>query len=377
MRIVACALAALTLTACASVPPVPNARPLNAQHIAALNGTSVAVNENNSGVMKSWFRQDSSAAAASQGLLGVLVGAAIDGIMNYAPSRRARSVANELAEVMPADVLNESLVRAFSSQIATGTPGDGVVVSDVRTVQKVTSPGVVDDALEVATSYLLSEDATTLQVSVTLTYENAGMPYVTPYTFEGAPPKTELTGPLYRNTFTYSSQQLPVPVLTPELRERLIASIRQNALDENGAAPVEGTDAFKSMTKELEEANDDRLTKAEIAIFLAREWTKDNGALLRAEIDNAHAFIAKYAVLDINRTAIPSLNGVDELVETMADGRTVRRGGPGVTAGSYVSLPGNVSDFVTYGNAAAIAEVNETRIRNIQEQARAARSAAR
>lgn len=377
MRIIACALAALSLAACASVPPVPNARPLNTQQIEALGATSVAVNENNSGVMKSWFRQDSSAAAASQGLLGVLVGAAIDGIMNYAPSRRARGVADELAEVMPADALNESLVRHFNDQIASGTPGEGVLVSDVRTVQKLTSPGVVDDAVEVSTSYLLSEDATALQVSVTLTYQSASIPYVTPYTFEAAPPKTELTGPLYRNTFTYSSEQLPVPVLTPELRERLIASIRQNSLDENGAPPTEGSDGFKSMTRELEEANDERLTKAEIAIFLAREWTRDNGALLRAEINNAHAFTARYAVLDLNRTAIPSLNGVDELVETLPDGRTVRRVGLGVTAGSYVSLPGNVSDFVTYGNASAIAEVNETRIRNLQEQARAARSAAR
>lgn len=375
MRIVVCALAALSLVACASVPPVPNARPLNAQHIEALGATPVAITENNTGVMKSWFRQDSSAAAASQGLIAVLVVAAIDGIMNIAPSRRARSAANELAEVMPADVLNESLVRHFTSQIASGAPGEGVVVSDVHTVQKLTAPGAVDDALEVSTSYLLSEDASTLQVSVTLTYENAAIPYVTPYSFEGAPPKTELTGPLYRNTFTYSSEQLPLPVLTPELRERLIASIRENARDEAGNPPAEGTDAFKSMTKELEEANDDRLTKGEIAIFLAREWTRDNGALLRAEIDNAHAFIARYAVLDMNRTAIPSLTGVDELVETMPSGRTVRRVGPGVMAGSYVSLPGNVSDFVTYGNAAAVAEVNETRIRNIQEQARAARPA--
>jgi hypothetical protein len=375
MRIVACAVAALTLAACASVPPVPNARPLNAQHIEALGATSVAVTENNGGVMKSWFRQDSSAAAASQGLLGVLVGAAIDGIMNFAPSRRARGVANEMAEVMPAEVLNESLARQFSSQIGTAAPGDGVVVSDVRTVQKITTPGTVDDALEVVTSYLLSEDASTLQVSTTLTYQNAGIPYVTPYTFEGAPPKTELAGPLYRNTFTYSSQQLPVPVLTPELRERLIASIRQNALEETGAPPVEGTDAFKSMTRELEEANDDKLTKAEIAIFLAREWTRDNGALLRAEMNSAHAFIARYALLDLNRTAIPSLTGVDELVETMADGRTVRRIGTGVMSGAYLSLPGNVSDFVTYGNAAAIAEVNEARMREIQEQARAAGSA--
>ncbi|MGV8930210.1 MAG: hypothetical protein ACOH1E_10680 [Brevundimonas sp.] len=376
MKIVVCALAALSLAACASVPPVPNARPLNAQHIEALGATSVVVTENNGGVMKSWVRQDSSAAAASQGLIGVLVGAAMDGIMNYAPSRRARSAANELAEVMPAEMLNDSLVQHFSNQITAGSAA-GVTVSDVRTVQKLTSSGAVDDALEASTTYLLSEDASTLQVSMILTYQNASLPYVTPYTFDGEPPQTELTGPLYRNTFVYSSNQLPVPALTPELRQRLIASIRENALDEAGNLPLENSEAFKSMTRELAEANDNKLTKAEIAIFLAREWTRDNGVLLRAEINNAHAFLARYALLDINRTAIPSLTGVDELVETLADGRTVRRGGPGLTAGSYVSLPGNVSDFVTYGNAAAIAEVNETRTRNIQEQARAAARSAR
>jgi hypothetical protein len=370
-----CVLAALSLAACATVEPVPNARPLTADHIEALGPTSVVVAENNTGVMKSWFRQDSSAAAASQGLIGVLVGAAIDGIMNYAPSRRARSAADELAEIMPAEALTESLVQHFSRQIASGAPGEGVVVSDVRTAQKVIEPGAIDDAIEVSTSYLLSEDATTLQVSTIVTYQNADIPYVTPYTFEKAPPNTELTGPLYRNSFTYSSRQLPVPVLTPELRERLIASIRENARDETGALPAEGTDQFKSMNRELEEARDDKLTKAEIAIFLAREWTRDNGALLRAEIENAHAFVAKYALLDMNRTAIPSLTGVDELVETLPDGRTVRRGGPGITAGSYVSLPGDVSDFVTYGNASAIAEVNETRLRAIHDQARAARRA--
>jgi hypothetical protein len=374
-NLVVAALVASSLAACATVEPSPHARPLNAQHIETLGATSVVVTENNTGVMKSWLRQDSSAAAASQGLLGVLIGAAIDGIMNYTPSRRARAAADELAEVMPAEALNESLVQHFTQQVADADQG-GVAVSDVRTVQKLTAPGVVDDALEVTTSYLLSEDATTLQVSVALTYQNAALPYATPYTFEKTP-ETELSGPLYRNTFTYSSNQLPVPTLTPALRERLVASIRENALDEQGNPPAEGTDAFKAMNKELEEAANDTLTKAEISIFLAREWTRDNGALLRAEINNAHAFIAQYAVLDMNRTAIPSLTGVDELVETLPDGRTVRRVGPGVMAGAYVSLPGNVTDFVTYGNAAAIAEVNETRTRAIQEQARAVRAATR
>ena len=58
-----------------------------------------------------------------------------------------------------------------------------------------------------------------------------------------------------------------------------------------------------------------------------------------------------------------------------ASTRSGTRVGPGVMAGSYVSVPGSVTDFVTYGNAVAIAEVNETRIRNLQEQARAARRA--
>lgn len=371
---VACALAALSLAACVTVEPAPNARPLNAAHIEAIGPTTVVVAENNTGVMKSWVRQDSSAAAASQGLIGVLVGAAIDGMMNYGPSRRARAAADELAEVMPAEALNASLVEHFTRQIAASEVGPGVTVSDVRTVQKLSSPEAVDDALEVNTSYLLSEDATTLQVTVGVDYQNAGIPYATPYTFEKAPPKSELSGPLYRNVFTYSSDQLPVPTLTAELRERLIASIHDSARDEAGALPAEGTDEWKAMNRELEDARDDRLTKAEIAIFLAREWTRNDGALLRAEIEKAHAFAARYAVLDMNRTEVPSLTGVDEVVETLSDGRTVRRVGPGVQAGSYVSVPGRVTDFVTYGNAAAIAEVNETRIRNLQEQARAARS---
>jgi hypothetical protein len=374
MRVVVCALAALSVVACASVPPVPQARPLNAQHIEALGPTSVVVTENNSGVMKSWFRQDSSAAAASQGLLGVLVGAAMDGIMNYVPSRRAHRAADELAEVMSAEVINTSLIEHFRAQVASGEAGDGVVVSDVQTVQKLTSPDAVNDALEVTTSYVLAEDASALQVMVTLSYQNAALPYVTPYTFEADPPKTELSGPLYRNVFTYNSRQLPIPALTPELRERLIASIEENSRDEAGAPPVEGSDAFKAMNRELDNARDDNLTKAEIAIFLAREWTRDNGALIRSEIENAHTFIARYALLDMNNTAIPSLTGVDELVETLPDGRTVRRIGSGVMAGSYVSLPDNVTDFVTYGNATAIAQVNQERVRTIQAGARANRA---
>ncbi|HEX8662324.1 MAG TPA: hypothetical protein VF686_10705, partial [Brevundimonas sp.] len=281
MRIVVCALAALSLAACVSVPQVPNARPLNASHIEALGPTPVTVSENNTRVGKAWMAQDSTAAGATQGMIGVLFSVAFDAMMNAGPSRRAAQAADEVAEVMPVDALNASLVEHFRRQAA-AEPASGVTVSDVKLVQRRTAPIVINDNVEVGTSYLLSEDATTLQVVVNLSYTNPAVPYVTPYTFEGAPPKSELTGPLYRNSFTYYSRQLPAPVLTPELRERLIASIQDSARDAAGALPAEGTDAFKAMNRELEQARDDRLTKAEIAIFLTREWSKDNGALLRA-----------------------------------------------------------------------------------------------
>lgn len=361
MRIVVCALAALSMAACASIPPVPNARPLNANHIETLGPTPVTVSENNTGVGKAWLAQDSSAAGASQGMLGVLISAAFDAMMNAGPSRRAVQAADEVAEVMPVDALNTSLVEQLRREAAVAPAGGGVTVSEVKLVQRRTAPITINDNVEVATSYLLSEDATTLQAIFNLSYTNPAVPYVTPYTFEKAPPKSELTGPLYRNTFTWYSRQLPVPVLTPELRERLIASIQDSARDPSGALPVEGTDAFKAMTRELEEARDDRLTKAEISIFLTREWSKDNGALLRAEIEAAHAFLARYAVLDMNRTAIPSLTGQDEIVETMADGRTIRRLGSGVMTGSYVSSPSDVMSFSTYGNSVAVARAHRAR----------------
>lgn len=376
MRIVVCALAALSLAACATTP-VPQARPLNAEQIAAIGPTSVAVTANNNGVAKSWMRQDSSAAGASQGVLGVLVSAAIDGIMNYAPGRRAARQADELAEAMPVERLTTSLADQFRRQIpANPTPG-AIVVSDVVTVQKIEAPAPVNDALEVAANYRMSEDSTTLQVEVALSYLNPDIPYVTPYSFEGSPPREETVGPTYRNTFTYFSQQLPVPVLTAELKERLVASVEENSRDENGALPAEGTDAFKAMTKALEEARDDELSKGEISIFLTREWTRNNGALLQAEIENAHALAARYALLDMNRTAVPSLDGVDEVVETLPDGRIIRRIGSGYMAGSYVSAPSNVTSFTSYGNTISIGRENQARIEALRAAARARSRSAR
>lgn len=371
MRLAICAIASASLLAACTTTPVPNARPLNTAQIEAMGPTPVVVAEENLGVGKSWYMFSSAATGAQFGLIGALTSVVVDAIVNYGPSKRAEKSAAEIAEIMSLEQLNASLVREFQAQAATSANNNGVRFTEISTDQRLIDATPSDDAVNVSTSYVLAEDASTLRIVFQVEYHNAALPYVTPYTFEGAPPKAETQGPTYRNAFTYFSRSLPAPELTPELRERLIASIQDSARDENGALPAEGTTEFKSMTKELELAQDGSLTKDEIAIFLTREWLKDNGALLKAEIANAHAFVARYALLDLNQTAVPSLDGgEDVLVETQADGRTVLRVGSGSMAGSYASFAGNVGNFSTYGNAVSIAKDRAERMQELRKDSR-------
>ena len=86
---------------------------------------------------------------------------------------------------------------------------------------------------------------------------------------------------------------------------------------------------------------------------------RDRGGPLQREVDTAHEFVAKYLVLDINRTAIPSVSGTDELLETLPDDRTVRRIGAGIEAGAYASSAANVMMPATYGNTAAVGKATQ------------------
>lgn len=349
-------------------------RPLKAEYIQQISGTQFAVNENYNGVEKSWFYQSSAAATSQYGIAGAIASAIVDAIVNAGPSRRARASAEEIAATVGVDALNASIVEQLKATIPASPPSAGVYLASVSTNSKIANPGAVQGVAEVATSYTLSEDATVLRIITVVRYENEKMPYATPYTFKGSVPKDETRGPAYRNTFTYYTQPLPLPVLSPELKERLVVSIRESARNDEGVMPEDGSKEHKQMLDEIAEAQDDKLTKGEISIFLSREWVKDDGAPIRREVKAAHDFVAKYVVLDMNRTDIPKLDGTDELLETAADDRTVRRIGPGVQAGSYVSSAGNLDQFSTYGNTISVARANIDRATKARSQARSEKS---
>lgn len=355
----------LALAACATVEPVPVARPLTQASIDALGPTRVSITGNQAGVGKSWYYTEVNGAGA--GLAGAIGGAIAGAIINAAPAARANRQASEIAEVVTPPKLDESMAASVRGHVSPARV-NAVTVSDVVITRKVVTPGDLDDAVEIATNYTLSEDSSVLRVVSVATYKNAAIPYSTPYAFKKQPPASEKTGPVYRNTFTYYSTPLPVPNLTPELKERLVASARESARDENGAMPAEDSREFKALQREIELAQDDKLTGGETSVFLTREWLKDDGAPLAREVEKAHAFVAKYVLLDLNRTAVPSLDGTDELLETTADDRTVRRIGAGAEAGSYVSSAANVTAPATYGNAVAIGKSTVAYVNDLKRQ---------
>jgi hypothetical protein len=363
-RILASAMC-LAVAACAT-EPAPYARPLSQASIAAMGPTHASVTGSEAGVSKAWFYTEVNGGGA--GLVGAIAGAIAAAIINAGPSARAHKQADEVAKVEPVDGLNASLVAAVKDAAAKTAPG-GVTFDDTVLTYKAVSPDPMDDTVEITTAYTLSEDSSVLRVVATASYSNQAIPYKTPYTFKKSVPASETKGPLYRNTFTYYSTPLPVPTLTPELRERLIANIKESARTASGDLPAEGTSEYKSMQREITLANDDKLTPNEVSLFLTREWLSNNGAKIQEEVSRAHAFIARYVAQDINRTAIPSLTGEDELIETGADRRTVRRIGKGVEAGSYVSSAADVTQFATYGNTVAVSKSTVAFVKDLKEKA--------
>jgi hypothetical protein len=357
----------LAVAACATVEPVPVTRPLSQANIDVIGPTRMSVVGSETGVGKAWYYTDVNGSGA--GLIGAIAGAIAAAIINAAPSARAHKQADEVADVESVETLNATLVAKVKEEAGKAATGPGVTFPEVALTYKAATPGAVDDAVEISTSYTLSEDSSVLRIVAVATYSNRAIPYKTPYTFTKSVPKSETTGPLYRNTFTYYSTPLPIPTLTPELRERLIANIRESARDASGAPPVEGTTEYRTMQHEIELANDDKLTPNETSLFLTREWLRNDGAMIKAEIQRAHDFVARYVLLDINRTVVPSIAGQDELLETAADQRTVRRIGAGAEAGSYVCSAPDVTAFATYGNSIAVAKSTVTYVKGLKAQA--------
>ena len=337
---------ALVIAACETVPTVPTKHPMTELAKTQIGNPDVFLAANHVGIGATWFQSQSNGGGA--GLAGVLGAAIGDAIINAIPSSRATKIANEVSESIVADDLNSSLMNALN--VAKENDANGTSLNVISLVNGLDKSIDNEGKIAISVNYQLSEDASAFKVIATAEYENAEVPYVTPYTFEGKVPKSHIEGPAYSNSFVFNSSQFEQPVLTEALKVELVKSVEDSFRDEEGNLPTEGGE-FKKMQKNIKKAKDDKLTKPEISVFLIQNWLKNGGTPIKKEVEQAHQFIARYLVEDFNSTVIPDLDGEDKIVDTQSNGRVVKLVGQGPLSGSYVSEPGNVTSFTTYGNA--------------------------
>src|SRR5690606_14506987 len=136
--------------------------------------------------------------------------------------------------------------------------------------------------LKIGLSSTLSQEGSQLRINATGTYTNNNIVYKSPYDFKGKQvPKSLLSGPIYYNTFTFYSDTLPIPVLTPEIKAELVSQIKERYTDANGNLPAAKTDDRKKYDREMKDATDGDFSKSEMSIFLIRSWVADDAKLLK------------------------------------------------------------------------------------------------
>lgn len=332
--LIGCALAALSLAACAA-GDATYAHRLTPEQITRIGATPVSVTDSNLGITVTWPQRDSTSGAmipnTAAGGLGALLAMGIDAWANAEPQRRANQTADEFETVFTAEALNSALEQSFRGLAAAPVEG-AVTVSGVSRSFKLTHPGAVNDAIEIVTIYQASDYSNVLKITALVSYRDAAG-------FQ-----------LYNNIFTYYSAEVVAPPLTRTTQLTLIDAIERSARRATGEVPTSGTTAGVDYIRDSGDARDDFLTRAEKGILVTDLWTRDNGALLRAEIANAHALITRYVLLDINRPADPTAVPGDAIIETMADGRTVQRIQAGFMAGTYEFRPAGPASRATFSN---------------------------
>ncbi len=378
------------LSGCATTS-IPVTRKLSPDTASQIGKTDVIIAANETGVRAGW----TSAGAAPTNNnyvyvppgtspvaagVGAGIGQAIAiAIMDAAPSARARKTVNAVNSNLDDARLDVQLKEKITTSLRGETVSfDGV---DIQAFDR-KSPELMD-ALKVVTSYTLAEDASGIMVQADVSYMSTDQVYTTPYDFGGKPPKDELKGPLYRNTFTYHSDLLDVPPMSDAIRKELVVAIEAQYGDEMTDLKSQGLKeskfekksgkATKNRNEALKRTEDNKMSKTERAILLVDNWRGNDSPALMQAISDGQDFIVSMLVQDLNNSMIPQFeraNPKDKKrdiygplgredyteIETDDSGRKVLRVDSGLYAGAYHSVP--EEGFASYGNTFKVAEKN-------------------
>lgn len=340
-----CAVFMIINSGC-SVVQVPRKHPVSAEVLPKVAAMPVVIAENKMGVGSSWTYVSTAGATAQYGFIGGMVGGIIDAIVNAGPASRAEKAASEINQVLPTASLNGTLMTQFKDIQKSESPGmpEPLMLKNIKEKQT--------ENIKIDFNYALSEDASVLRVVALATVESKVISYKSPYSGEKA-----TKGPIYTNTFTYYSDPFPVPTLSDELKKQMVEQITGRYTGADGKLPEPKSDDFKKYTKELEQANDNELSKSEASMFLIRKWTEKNGQAATNAVNEAHKVLARQILLDLRRVDVPEWSGQDRTLETLSNGRTIKIVGGALEAGSIISVSSSGA-IATWGNTQSYAKGN-------------------
>lgn len=343
----------------------PLTRPLVESNVDRLGDVSVLVVEDFAGVGVGWSSAAQRtadnpmaqigqiASLATGSVLGIMGSAVTNGMIDSAPSSRAGRVASLVNMSVDASDLGQGL-RTAVDEASGNLPEDAKVSLRRPRVMEIPAVRVRRDALYIDPIYTLSRDGASLRVVVDAALIAPGLEYA-----DGQTTRRTRTGPIYSNRFAYFSEPVPFPVLNEETREHLRAATRRAFAAASGRKNATGRKAAHA----LAEVEDDVLSESEAAILIAREWSKDDGARLKAEIERAHAFVAAALMKDMaGEDAATEFDGIT-IAETEAGTRKVVRLADGPYQGGYISQPASNRPLPDFGNASRMAVANRQRQR--------------
>lgn len=378
------------LSGCATTS-VPTTRKLSFDMASQVGKTDVVIATNETGVRAAWTSAGAAptnnnyvyvppGASPLAAGIGAGIGQAIAiAILDAAPSSRARRTAN----AVNSNLDDARLDNQLKQKIAASFGGETVSFEGVNIQAFDRKSPELMDSLKIVTSYTLAEDASAVMVQADVSYASTDLVYKTPYDFGGKPPKHELTGPLYRNTFTYHSDLLEVPPMSDAVRTELVAAIQAQYEDEmsdlksqnlkESKFDKKSAKVSKNRDEALKRTEDDKMSKTERAILLVDNWRGNDSPVLMKAISDGQDFIASMLVQDLNNSTVPQFeraNAKDKKreiygplgredyseIKTESSGRKVLRVDSGFYAGAYHSVP--EEGFAPYGNTFKVAEKN-------------------
>ena len=350
-KLVTGALVIAAFTSGCAIQLDPAKRPMQQATLDQLKGPIPVIMQTpeRNGIATSYFAQDSSAAGAQYGLIGALTTAVIDGIANANPYEIAQNNANRIAETFKGD---ELLNQAYASLTANKKLAP-------TSLNLVLSAPTTPDGLSIDLGYVFQTNMSAIKVYAMVSLNMKGAEYKSPYiSKDGKPAKADTSGLVYKNWFQYYSVQLPVPVKAQSDIDAKVAEIKA-AATKNGALPKKDTQAYAKMMADIKQAQKVEYTAKEVTDKLANQWLANNGEKLKAEIKTAHEFLATQIYKDLARLDVPDYKGTtDTVLDTAADGRTIKLLGVGYNAGMVRSQP---KDFIEtgWGNATIYPETEK------------------